>query len=436
MGQWDVINGDCLDVLRAMEPNSVDAVVTDPPYGLSFMGKKWDYDVPAVEVWTECLRVLKPGGHLLAFAGTRTQHRMAVRIEDAGFEIRDMLTWVYGSGFPKSHDVSKAMDRAAGAEREVVGSCAGATNIGRNTDGKRGYGHDGHETGGTDKTVYITAPSTDLARQWSGWGTALKPALEPITLARKPLCGTVAENVTRWGTGAVNVDGCRVGTTVETWPKSRSYGGGTEYAFTHTAGGVVNSQPTGATPSGRWPANFIHDGSDEVCGLFPDARGAVSNGSKGETGRNGIYNEGWGVVEQKPGHNDSGSAARFFYCAKASKRDRDAGCGGVPVVSRQGVRPGSPDETGKFPDHDHRERTGNHHPTVKPTDLMRYLCRLVTPPGGLVLDPFTGSGSTGRGAVLEGFRFVGIEREAEYCTIARARIEHAASEAATIMQGK
>ena len=206
----EIHNGDCLQVLRTLPDSSVDSCVTDPPYGLAFMGKKWDYDVPS-EVWQECLRVLKPGGHLLAFAGTRTQHRMAVRIEDAGFEIRDMIAWVYGSGFPKSLDVSKAIDKAAGAEREVVGSYQGASNIGNKADGKMGYAP-GTNYPAVDRTVDITAPATEAAKQWQGWGTALKPALEPITVARKPFPGTVAENVLQHGTGALNVDGCRVGT--------------------------------------------------------------------------------------------------------------------------------------------------------------------------------------------------------------------------------
>lgn len=300
-----LIYGDCLEVLRGMPDNHVDSIVTDPPYGLSFMGKKWDYDVPEQAIWEECLRVLKPGGHLLAFAGTRTQHRMAVRIEDSGFEIRDMIAWVYGSGFPKSMDVSKAIDKIDAA----------------------------------------------AAIQWQGRGTALKPALEPITVARKPFKGTVAANVLEWGTGAINIDGGRIGGTVETWPKSRSYAPGQIQP-----GGKGETQSTGKPPSGRWPANLIHDGSDEPTELL-------------------------------------GAAARFFYCAKAGKKDRGE---------------------------------GNTHPTVKPTDLMAYLCRLVTPPGGVVLDPFMGSGSTGKAAVREGFRFIGIEMDESYLEIAESRISHEA----------
>jgi site-specific DNA-methyltransferase (adenine-specific) len=369
--------GDCLEVLRTMPDNSVNAVVTDPPYGLSFMGKKWDYDVPSVAIWAECLRVLKPGGHLLAFAGTRTQHRMAVRIEDAGFEIRDMIAWVYGSGFPKSLDVSKAIDKAAGAEREVVGRNPNdrAANSAIDFNGK-GSG-------------FITAPATPEAHQWAGWGTALKPALEPITMARKPLTGTVAANVLEHGTGALNVDGCRVGTE-ETL--GRAKGGWGNKAVGADNYGNFNS--IGITKEGgRWPTNLIHDGSDEVVGLFPQQQ---SGGfSQGMVQHSRTFNVAKGVEAERVRDArapDSGSAARFFYTSKASRDDRDP---------------------------------GNTHPTVKPTDLMRYLCRLVTPPGGIVLDPFMGSGSTGKAAMLEGFGFIGIEREAPSYAIAQQRISRA-----------
>jgi len=376
-------NGDCLDILRTMPDNSVDAVVTDPPYGLSFMGKKWDYDVPSIEIWQECLRVIKPGGHLLAFAGTRTQHRMAVRIEDAGFEIRDMIAWVYGSGFPKSLDVSKAIDKAAGAEREIVGSKIGLPGYSI-TDGKGGLYGGGFGANGTGEgECKITAPATPAAKQWQGWGTALKPALEPITVARKPLKVTVAANVLEHGTGALNVDGCRVGTGDDR--ASGGLSGGSTDANLYKHG--THSRVTRAT-GGRWPANLIHDGSEEVVGMFPETTSGDVNKRSGKR----KMQFGMGAREGIGHKGDSGSAARFFYCAKASKADRG---------------------------------DSNNHPTVKPTDLMRYLCRLVTPPGGIVLDPFTGSGSTGKAAILEGFQFIGIEREADYVEIARARIEHA-----------
>ena len=381
--------GDCLEVMKTLPDCSVDAVVTDPPYGLSFMGKRWDYDVPSVEIWAECLRVLKPGGHLLAFAGTRTQHRMAVRIEDAGFEIRDMIAWVYGSGFPKSLDVSKAIDKAAGAERKVTGSRMGDVGI-----------QGGNFAGKTERGVIELrdAPATPEARQWQGWGTALKPALEPITVARKPITGTVAENVLAHGTGGLNVDGCRVGTGEQ--PKACKAPGWDAINKANADGGYRPGeyQQGGAeyqpSTSGRWPANLIHDGSDEVVGLFPANACAFapvrgSEPSKPAKNTYGEYARGGGAF-----HNDTGSAARFFYTAKASRDDRS---------------------------------NGNTHPTVKPTDLMRYLCRLVTPPGGIVLDPFMGSGSTGKAAMLEGLEFIGIEREAAYHAIAESRIGRAAA---------
>ena len=457
----ELLLGDCLEVMRTLPDCSVDAVVTDPPYGLAFMGKRWDYDVPSVEIWAECLRVLKPGGHLLAFAGTRTQHRMAVRIEDAGFEIRDMIAWVYGSGFPKSLDVSKAIDKCNGetsrplkftewmrttgltarqvdkitgtnmgghyltaasqpavptpalwallrphcgdvpewvdqlvqrieAEREVVGQ---AWRMDRK-EGVVNYG------GGTPEGAYaITAPATPEAQQWAGWGTALKPALEPITMARKPLEGTVAANVLAHGTGGLNVDGCRVETSddlnggaysAERKPSSSEWvkHGGT----IHSSVGQEFRQP-----SGRWPANLIHDGSEEVVGLFPQAlsAGRYTDSLRKPEGEKQIFGSVIGANRRSNSYaGDTGSAARFFYTAKASRDDRS---------------------------------DGNTHPTVKPTDLMRYLCRLVTPPGGIVLDPFMGSGSTGKAAMLEGFEFIGIEREVQYHAIAERRIRSAAA---------
>jgi site-specific DNA-methyltransferase (adenine-specific) len=358
--------GDCLDVLATLPDNSVDSIVTDPPYGLSFMGKKWDYDVPSVAIWEQCLRVLKPGGHLLAFSGTRTQHRMACRIEDAGFEIRDIIAWVYGSGFPKSLDVSKAIDKAAGFEREVVANQHRAA-TGRGHQGQGGYAY--------GETFNITAPATPEAQRWSGWGTALKPALEPITMARKPFSSTVAANVIQYGTGAINVDGCRVGDEVTT---SILHGKSSD-AF-----GIGQKRPTSGTkenPPGRWPANIIHDGSNEA------------------------------AMSLKSG-------ARFFYTAKAAKDDRNDGCDAFdqrPAGGMQGRNDGS---LGTI------TLSKNHHPTVKPTMLMAYLCRLITQPGGTILDPFMGSGSTGKAATINGFRFIGIERDPEYHKISEARISN------------
>ena len=347
----EIHNGDSLQVLRTLPDSSVDACVTDPPYGLAFMGKRWDYDVPSAELWSEVLRVLRPGGHLLAFAGTRTQHRMAVRIEDAGFEIRDMIAWVYGSGFPKSLDVSKAIDKAAGAEREVVGCDEQKAKQQTRAVGTASFGDYAGNPGN------ITAPATEAAQQWQGWGTALKPALEPITVARKPFTGTVAENVLQHGTGALNVDGCRVAPTGEKLGGSHvsTKTEGWDRPWKHDEEHIARRRAEWAeadrkaTELGRWPANLIHDGSEEVVGLFPE--------------------------------DGEASAARFFYCAKA----------------------------------DSSERRNSKHPTIKPVALMRYLVRLVCPAGGVVLDPFAGSGTTIEAARLEHCRAIGIEREAEYC---------------------
>lgn len=329
MTTYKIHHGSNLDILPTLPDNSIDSIITDPPYELGFMGKSWDSTGIAynVELWKQCLRVLKPGGHLVAFSGSRTYHRMAVAIEDAGFQIRDQMMWVYGSGFPKSH------------------------NIGKKIEG------------------------------WDGWGTALKPAHEPIVLARKPLEGTVAANVLKWGVGGLNIDACRVGTDAGwSYPKGRGGSGwnGQESLSTNL------TKPTKAT-AGRWPANLMHDGGDEVAALFP---------------------------------NDAG---RFFYCPKASKKDRDEGCEGIKakVFSMSG------NDSEKDGDIGLNKSIARHnfHPTVKPTDLMRYLCRLVTPPGATVLDPFNGSGSTGKAAILEGFNYVGIELDAEYIKISEARIK-------------
>lgn len=382
--------GDCLERMKELPDNSVDSIVTDPPYGLSFMGKHWDKGVPSAEIWAEALRVLKPGGHLLAFAGTRTQHRMAVNIEDAGFEIRDMIAWVYGSGFPKSLNVSKAIDKAAGAEREISGVAYYADGRAKNNSGTAKSGYSGGLASEGAGVRMKTAPATEAAKQWDGWGTALKPALEPITVARKPFKGTVAANVQEHGTGAINIDECRVpsddGECRSRPPRTenRIYGGGKGASATESH----------HNESGRWPANLIHDGSDEVLELFPHTKSGARNGVKSKHGgkHGGVYGAFEGGDSGNNFEASSGSAARFFYCAKASKKDRG---------------------------------DGNKHPTVKPTDLMRYLCRLVTPPNGIVLDPFVGSGSTGKAAVLEGFSFVGIELESESFDIAKQRINEA-----------
>ena len=402
--------GDCLDRLREMPDNSVDSVVTDPPYGLSFMGKKWDYDVPSEEIWRECLRVLKPGGHLLAFAGTRTQHRMAVRIEDAGFEIRDMIAWVYASGFPKSLDVSKAIDKASGFEGRVVGR-ATSWNKPDSVEGNTARMN-------VSPGEYDIKELSPTAKQWQGWGTALKPALEPITVARKPIAGTVAANVLAHGTGGLNVDGCRVGADGGTTRSEQA---------PYAESGWRTGHKIETLNAGRWPANLIHDGSDEVVGLFP----VTTSHGGGKATYGGAFGNGKEVSDKTAMQRfagDTGSAARFFYCAKASKKDRDEGCEGLAAkrttfADGTGLR-----NNGDGTPRNQEPSNRNHHPTVKPTALMRYLCRLVTPPEGIVLDPFMGSGSTGKAAMLEGFQFIGIERDEGYMEIAKARIGAASNE--------
>lgn len=343
-----ILNLDCRHGLAMLPDNSVDAIVCDPPYGLRFMGKKWDYDVPGVDIWVECLRVLKPGGHLLAFAGTRTQHRMAVRIEDAGFEIRDMIAWVYGSGYPKHR-------------------------------------------------------------------SSLKPALEPITMARKP-----AKVAT-----LLNIDACRVGDE----GGCKSDGNDTRTESQAGAIGAYKSSPL-VPGLGRYPANLIHDGSDEVVAMFPDSAGSGGSVPNVKISGYGAGAVGTGSAEYLGGERTkvdcgTGSAARFFYCAKASKRDRNEGLEHLPAVQANFASGTGLSKNGDGTPRNQAATAKNPHPTVKPTELMRYLCRLVTPPGGLVVDPFAGSGSTGKAAILEGFQFIGFELDPQYTAIANARIDAA-----------
>lgn len=493
-----IYHGDSLDVMMCMPSNSVDSIVTDPPYGLSFMGKKWDYDVPSVALWAEALRVLKPGGHLLSFAGSRTYHRMAVNIEDAGFEIRDQIMWIYGSGFPKSLDIGKQLDKRKvwsiavefSNKLKVIREGLGLTKhqafnqckmkavtFGGNSwfeDGrlpsredynllKTGLNLDNsfdllfergerEVTGKSDNTnpdnhlmasnfaegkttrshLDITAPATDLAKQWDGWGTALKPAHEPICVARKPLIGTVAENVLKHGTGGINIDGGRVGTS-EKW-EGRDMPNAKDGA---TWGGDLNASSSSSHELGRFPANIIFDAEAGAMLDKQSGEGQSGGGRKEDNGprsyiKNNQSNSLSGARSGGDGpyydperddyyfitnrHNDSGGASRFFYCAKASKADRDEGLEGMELKVAGGMAGRQDGSMGSI------TMSKNIHPTVKPTALMQYLVRLVTPPDGTVLDPFMGSGSTGKAAVREGFKFIGIEREAEYIPIAIARI--------------
>lgn len=376
--------GDCLYVMLTMPDDSVDSIVTDPPYGLSFMGKKWDYEIPSVDIWKECLRVLKPGGHLLSFAGTQTQHRMCCNIEDAGFEIRDMIAWVYGSGFPKSLDVGKAIDKAAGVDREVVSTQKSNWRPSKRT--MKGHAERWEAYQKWAEIQNITIPATDAAKQWDGWGSALKPAMELITVARKPLEGTIAENVLKYGTGGLNIDGCRIGTEKIQTNRYIAKGDMTSFRGSQAGNAYVSN-----VHKGRWPANLIHDGSDEVVRLFPETEKSGKGSGLTATSARSWKNSSLAGIN-RIGHNDAGSAARFFYTAKANKADRSQ---------------------------------DNKHPTVKPTDLMCYLLQLVTPPGGIALDPFMGSGSTGKAAIQEGFAFIGIEKELKSFDIAHKRIKQA-----------
>jgi len=378
---FDLKLGDCREVMGQMAADGVDAIVTDPPYGLEFMGQGWDRGTPGVEFWIAALRVAKPGAHLVAFGGTRTYHRLTCAIEDAGWEIRDCLMWLYGSGFPKSLDVSKAIDKAAGVERPIL-------SIEKKSDKRGGNFHGAAEVRPAIDWARTEAGS-DAARAWAGWGTALKPAWEPIILARKPLVGTVAANVQEHGTGALNVDGCRVGATVETWPDSRSY------ARYDTGAPTKGTQKTGTAPRGRWPANVVLD--EQAAAMLDEQSGNLTSGKllphhrKGGPSNIGTFNMRDRTGEPGIFGGDSGGASRFFYTSKTSSGERH-------YAGR------------------------NAHPTVKPVDLMCWLCRLVTPPRGIVLDPFMGSGSTGVAALAEGFRFLGIELSAEYLEIAKQRI--------------
>jgi site-specific DNA-methyltransferase (adenine-specific) len=431
MSDVRVLHGDCVELMRQMPDNSVDAIVTDPPYELGFMGKQWDGAGIAysLEMWGEALRVLKPGGHLLAFGGTRTYHRMACAIEDAGFEIRDSIHWVYGSGFPKSLDVSKAIDKAAGAEREVVGTKAWSNSANHFVPGEN------HK-----ERVHLdeTAPATEEAARWEGWGTALKPAHEPIVVARKPLAGTVAGNVLVWGTGGLNIDGCRVGTEVRT----NNFNDFSNQHGNQFGNGAPIAKLGESQVVGRWPANVVFD---RTAGEALDQQSGVSAPKPGRTGTRG--GNGFGMFDDAKSASAEGTwpadggggASRFFtqadfgpddwpfvYQAKPSRRERNAGLDGLP---EQQIRRHSGGEyahnSGSTESSKNGGASNNHHPTVKPVALMRHLVRLVTPPGGTVLDPFAGSGTTLVAAILEGFNAVGCEMTDEYLPIIAGRVEWA-----------
>jgi len=368
MSNIKLLKGDCIKKLKELQDNSIDSVVTDPPYEIGFMGKGWDDSGIAnnPKLWKEVLRVLKPGGHLLSFSHSRTYHRQAVAVEDAGFEIRDQIMWVYGSGFPKSHNVGNSIDKLNGA-----GNRGHAI-----SSGNRFHPTTGEPRPNGEKLDKYEA-RTEQGKGWEGWGTALKPAHEPIVMARKPFKGTVAKNVLEYGTGGINIDECRVGN--ETIQINKLQYEGKDW---YKEGSKWEGEKESSV--GRFPANIIFD---EEAGKILDEQ--------------------------------SESASRFFYCPKASKKDRNDG---LDIVEQKNNRPIGTAFTKD--DNLFDQKVNNFHPTVKPTDLMAYLVRLVTPKGGVVLDPFMGSGSTGKASVREGMDFIGIEREKEYMKIAKTRIEH------------
>ena len=418
-----VIQGDCLETLKTLPDNSIDSIVTDPPYGLSFMGKKWDYDVPSTEIWIEALRVLKPGGHLLSFGGSRTYHRMAVAIEDAGFEIRDQIMWVYGSGFPKSLNIGKAVDKLQRNERDVIGKKEGTyADIRRDENTGQDSLHGGIKAKDRPR---IEVMNTKGKSPWEGWGTALKPAHEPIVLARKPLSEkTIANNVLEWGTGGINIEGCRVETDRKNEPRQYDK----EKASGMNCGddwfGTNKIKLTDFMTQGRFPANFIHDGSDEVVGLFPDSS-TTGNRIKPKTANNPGANTNFVSSSNTANeYTDSGSAARFFYCAKASKKERNAGLEGMEEKEKRYMATANgTGETSKGMERFTTQPTANNHPTVKPIALMEYLIRLITPPQGTVLDPFAGSGTTGVACKNLNRNYILIEKEPEYIEIIKKRLD-------------
>lgn len=408
-----LILGDCLEKLKDFDDNSVDSIVTDPPYGFSFMGKKWDYDVPSIDIWKECFRVLKFGGHLLAFGGSRTYHRLAVNVEDAGFEIRDQIMWIYGSGFPKSHNVGKAVDKKNGVQGDVIGTRkVTSSDIGQKS---------GWNNLNTDRGVY---EYREIMNEYVGWGTALKPAHEPIVMARKPLSEkSIADNVLAWGTGAINIDESRIGNADTRGKASMTALGQNTGWNKHN-----NKEVIAGSECGRFPANIIFD---EEASKILDEQSGVTKSS--DTKRNTLGSFGM-PNDNTPEYSDKGGASRFFYCAKTNKKDRNEGlehlegkqvgtlnANSSDLENYGGSSLGASSLKGH---HKPPQPKKNFHPTVKPTKLMCYLVNLVTPKNGIVLDPFMGSGSTGKACIQKGFDFIGIEREEEYIEIAKARIEY------------
>ena len=436
-----IYNGNCLEVLKDFPDNFFDGCVTDPPYGISFMNKHWDYQIPSVDIWKEILRVLKPGGYVLCACGTRTQHRMAVNIEDAGFEIRDVITWHYGSGFPKSHDISKAIDRQAGAERTVIDTketkSGGMANVNK-ANKEQGFRPNNYNEHGN--VFEITEPATDAAKEWDGWGTALKPATEFWTMARKPLSeSTVAENVLKHGTGGININGSRISLNGEKPPTGSAK---RVYKANDYTEEKIYGDNKETSSLGRFPANVIFD---EFTGQILDQQSGMLKSGMVKERKEGYESNGatgflHGYSDHTNQYGDSGGASRFFYCAKASNAERNKGLNGFEAKERddrgnnQATRVcidcgltdnGINDHSGCSGEYDYKKCSPikNTHPTIKPVDLMRYLVKLIIPKNGIVVDPFIGSGTTGIAAKMEMINYVGVELQLEYCKIAEARIK-------------
>ena len=401
-----LLNGDCIEQMQKLidEGVQVESVVTDPPYELGFMGKSWDASGIAFDkkTWELAFQLLKPGSYLLAFSASRNYHRMAVAVEDAGFEIRDQIMWIYGSGFPKSLDIGKGVDKKQGNERVTVGE---RTRNVKPFDDDNGW----NSNNTTGNHIYTKGNS-----EWEGWGTALKPAHEPIVMARKPLEGTVVDNVLEHGVGGINIDECRVGKEI----LEEQIAGRSNKIGTFERKNMITPKR-----EGRFPANVMHDGSDVVQDIFPKtSKSSGGGGSKTVSPSDNVYQGGWGHKEYDKtiGFGDEGSASRYFYCPKVSKSERNQGL--VEFDDKQYSHDGRKKSI-ENPYQRNKSISKNNHPTVKPQELMKYLCRLVTPKGGTVLDPFMGSGSTGMAAKDEGFDFIGIEREKEYFEISEQRIK-------------
>jgi DNA modification methylase len=436
-----VLHGDNMAVMATMPDNTFDTVITDAPYGLRFMGKKWDYDIPSVAQFAEILRVAKPGAYLLCFAGTRTQHRMGCNIEDAGWLIVDCVMWLYGSGFPKALDISKMIDKSKGLAREVVGKRNPFIDGGKRRTADKDSGIDFvSEKYLENGMVSITAPASPEAVLWNGWKTALKPAYEPIIIAMKPLDGTYANNAMKWGVAGFWIEGGRV--EYQGQADLDSIGWSKDKATGKRQGDGWGTKDIGAVHHpelGRFPANIIHDGSDEVVREFPMTGKAGNTKPSDMTGGSSVFGIGQIKVNPKIAGDNGGSAARFFYCAKASKAEREMGCEGLEEITpadKTGRVEGSKGLAGSEvygnaanPYANGGGKTRNPHPTVKPLSLMRYLVKLTkTPTGGVVLDPFAGSGTTGMACKMEGRNFVLIEQDEHYCEIAKRRIAACESE--------